>query len=31
VIERLRPSAPRDPPKAGTEKPKEIEPKLETV
>jgi hypothetical protein len=31
VIERLRASAPRDPPKPETEKPKKIEPELETV
>lgn len=31
VIERLRPSAPRDRPKPETEKPKEIEAELETV
>ena len=30
VIERLRPSAPRDRPKPETERPKEVEPELET-
>jgi hypothetical protein len=31
VIDRLRPSAPPDRPKAETDKPKEVEPELETV
>ncbi len=31
VIERLRPGAPLDRPKPGTDKPKEFEPELETV
>jgi sRNA-binding protein len=31
VIERLRPSAPPDRPNPETDKPKEVEPELETV
>jgi hypothetical protein len=31
VIDSLRPSAPPDRPKAATDKPKEVEPELETV
>jgi hypothetical protein len=31
VIDSLRPSAPPDRPKSETDKPKEVEPELETV